>query len=550
MDNKDNNLSLNKSDSSCQGELNRRDWLKRGAILSAAAASWPLESLSAQEVFIRQREPAESSQSGAQTGRAMALSDDEYRQLDGLGMAELVRNKQITPMELLESAIERLSQADPQINAIASTLYDEARQSIKKGLPSGPFQGVPFLLKDISFAMKDSVSSYGSRLFAGRKSDIDSTAVTRYRNSGLVLFARTRVPELGILPTTESTAGGITRNPFQLDRTAGGSSGGSAAAVAAGIAPMASASDGGGSIRIPASCCGVFGLKPTRARIPIGPSRFEAWGGLATLHAVTRTVRDSAALLDVSAGPAVGDSYHAPHFSGTFLAEVGQAPRPLRIAYVSTMPPTELVHPECESAAKKTAKLCESLGHRVDDCTEQFGQAFEFERLRKAHGVSVLVSIRRTVLDRLKELGRELKDDDLEPVTRFYFDFAANYSGVEIEEARSAYFDAARAMGRFQQDYDLILTPTLAVPPIEHGRITLTGMAQDVIDGILEFIPCPALANWTGQPAMSVPLYQSSDGLPIGVQFFGRFGDEATLFRLASQLETALPWKNRSPMNS
>ncbi|MCP4885305.1 MAG: amidase [Planctomycetaceae bacterium] len=546
----DNNLSPNQSDSARPGELNRRELLKRGGILSAVAASWPLENLLAQEVSARQGEPSASSQPGSRTGRTTALSDDEYRQLDGLGMAELVRNKQITPMELLESAIERLSQTDPQINAIASTLYDEARRSIRRGLPKGPFQGVPFLLKDLSFAMKDSVSSYGSRLFAGHTSDSDSTAVTRYRNAGLVLFAKTRVPELGILPTTESTAGGVTRNPYQWDRTAGGSSGGSAAAVAAGIAPMASASDGGGSIRIPASCCGLFGLKPTRSRVPIGPRRFEAWGGLATLHAVTKTVRDSAALLDISAGPAVGDSYHAPHFPGTFLSEVGQAPKPLRIAYVSTMPPTERIHPECESAAKKTANLCESLGHRVDDCTERFGETFEFDRLRQAHGVSVLVSIRRTILDRLKELGRELQDNDLEPVTRFYFDFAANFSGVETEEARSAYSDAARAMGRFQQDYDLILTPTLAVPPIEHGRITLTGNPQDVLKGIQEFIPCPALANWTGQPAMSVPLHQSSDGLPIGVQFFGRFGDEATLFRLASQLEIALPWKNRTPMNS
>ena len=546
----ENNLSPKRSVSLEQGELDRRALLKQGAMLSAVAASWPLRRLSAQEGKVGPEGLPSGSKSRVQNGRSTTLSDEEYRRLDGLGMAELVRTKQITPTELLESAIDRLSQVDPQINAIASTLYDDARQSIKRGLPNGPFRGVPFLLKDLSFAMKGSVSSFGSRLFEGRKSDRDSTAVARYRNAGLVLFAKTRVPELGILPTTESTAGGITRNPYQLGRTAGGSSGGSAAAVAAGIAPMASASDGGGSIRIPASCCGLFGLKPTRARIPIGPDRFEAWGGLATLHAVTRSVRDSAALLDVAAGPAVGDSYHAPHFPGTFLAEVGQIPMPLRIAYVSTMPPTKVLHPDCESAAKKTAELCESLGHHVEDCTEQFGKVFEFERLRKAHGVSVLVSVRRTVLKRLQELGRELKDGDLEPVTQFYFDFAANYSGVETEEARSAFFDAARAMGRFQRDYDLILTPTLAVPPIEHGRITLTGMAQDVIEGILEFIPCPALANWTGQPAMSVPLHQSNDGLPIGVQFFGRFGDEATLFRLASQLELALPWKNRIPVDS
>lgn len=472
---------------------------------------------------------------------------DEYEQYDGLGLAELVRTEQVSPDELLISAINRLKQIDPHINAIASTMFDQARQSIRNGLPQGPFTGVPFLLKDMSFAMRDAPSSYGSRLFAGRTSNRDSTAVTRYRKAGLVLFARTRVPELGILPTTESTAGGITRNPYQLERTAGGSSGGSAAAVAARIAPMASASDGGGSIRIPASCCGLFGLKPTRARIPIGPDRFEAWGGLATLHAVTRSVRDSAALLDATAGAARGDSYHAPAHAGTFLEELQRPPGRLKIAYVRTTPPAEHVDPECLKAAERTAKLCESLGHTVEDCTDHFGKQFDFERLRISHGVTVLVAVRRTILARLKELGRPLREDDLEPVTRYYFDYAANYSGVEIEDARAAYFESARAMSRFQDAYDVILNPTLALPPIEHGRITLTGMAQDVIDGILDFIPCTALANWTGQPAMTVPLYTTPDGLPIGSQFAGRFGDEATLFRLASQLERAAPWAEQQP---
>jgi len=517
-------------------DFTRRSLLKQGAMLSACAVGWPLNRLPAVQ---------QESTPGQQQTKGNGLALDQYRQFDGIGLAELVRTKQVSPLELLETAISRLAETDPQINAIASTLYDEARQAIAAGLPNGPFTGVPFLLKDMSFSMKDSPSSHGSKLFQDRISNHDSTAVARYRRAGLVLFARTRVPELGILPTTESTVGGITRNPFGLDRTAGGSSGGSAAAVAVGIAPMASASDGGGSIRIPASCCGLFGLKPTRARIPMGPGKFEGWGGLATLHAVTRSVRDSAALLDVSCGPATGDSYHAPFFAGKFLDEVGKPPGRLRIAYVSTMPPTEFVHPECKLAADKTAQLCESLGHTVEDCTPQFGKLFDFERLRISHGIAVLVAIRRTVLARLKELGRELRDDDLEPVTRYYFDFAANYSGVDIEDSRAAFFEAGRAMARFQEKFDVILTPTLALPPIEHGRITLTGMAQDVIDGILEFLPCPAMANWTGQPAMSVPLHQSTDGLPIGIQFAGRFGDEATLLRLASQLETAAPWKQR-----
>lgn len=506
--------------------MHRRGFLKTAAVASLAAPASQF--------------PVPSTNNG--------LSYDEYAKHDGLGLAELVRTKEVTADELLEAAIAQATATDPKINAIAGTMYDQARQAIKAGLPDGPFRGVPFLLKDLSFAMNGVVSEYGSTLFKGRVSGADSTAVARYRKAGLVLFARTRVPELGILGTTESTFGGITRNPHKLARTAGGSSGGSAAAVAAGIAPMASASDGGGSIRIPASCCGLFGLKPTRARIPLGPGKFEAWGGLATLHAVTRSVRDSAALLDVSAGAAIGDSYYAPHHTGTFLSEVSRPPGKLRIAMVRTMPPTTHVDPECLAGLRKTAELCESLGHKVDDCTDKFGKQFEFERLRESHSVAVLVAVRRTIRARLKELGRELRDEDVEPVTRYYHDYAVNYTGEQLEDARAAFFQAARTMGEFQRTYDVILSPTLAIPPIEHGRMTLTGWARDLVKAILEFIPCTPLANWTGQPAMSVPLHQSADGLPIGMQFMGRFGDEGTLLRLAAQLENANPWKNRRPM--
>lgn len=518
--------------------INRRDWLKQSLAVSSLTVGILGEKPGndPQQIFTNCLETPHHEQ-----------PRPKYVEFDGLGLAELVRTKQVTSLELLEDAISQLNAVNPKINAIASTFFDQAKQEIQNGLPDGIFKGVPFLLKDISFPVKGNVSSYGSKLFEGRTSPSDSTAVSRLRKSGLVFFARTRVPELGILPTTESTAGGITRNPYGLDRTAGGSSGGSAAAVAARITPMASASDGGGSIRIPASCCGLFGLKPTRARVPIGPDRFEAWGGLATLHNLTRTVRDSAALLDVTAGPALGDSYHAPYFSGKFLDEVTKSPGKLKIAYVSTMPPAKDNSSESQLAALETAKLCESLGHNVDDCTDSFGQLFELNRLRESHGVCILVAIRRTILARLNELGRELRANDLEPVTRYYFDVGAQYSGVDLENARATFFEAARTMAKFQQAYDLILTPTLALPPIQHGKITLTGMAQDVIDGILEFLPCPALANWTGQPAMSIPLHQSKSGLPMGSQFFGRFGDEATLFRLAGQLEKAQPWKNISP---
>ncbi len=489
------------------------------------------------------------STSDSTTGQEIASSmpHDEYAKHDAISLATLVRTGQVSAEELLDTAIQRLEMVNPQINAIAGQMYDEARTAIRHGLPNGPFTGVPVPVKDISFPMRGVTSEHGSKLFADRISKRDSTAVERMRRAGLVLFARTRVPELGILPTTESTHGGITRNPFALDHTAGGSSGGSAAAVAAEITPIATASDGGGSIRIPASCCGLFGLKPTRARVPTGPDGFEAWGGLAVLHAVTRSVRDSAALLDVMSGTAAGDPYTAPHHDGTFLQQAKRVPGKLRIAMVKTMDPTTEIDPECLQALQKSATLCESLGHKVEETTDEFNRQFSFQELRQAHGLSVLVAVRRRILSRLKEIGRELRDEDLEPVTRFYHDYAEQYTAVELEDARNAFFRAARQMSAFQSRYDVIMTPTLATPPVKHGEICLTGTAQQVIDGLLEFIPCTQMANWTGQPAMSVPLSQTHSGLPLGTQFMGRFGDEATLFRLAGQLEKAHPWDAHRP---
>ena len=471
----------------------------------------------------------------------------EYAKHDAISLASLVRTGQVSAEDLLDAAIQRLETVDPQINAIAGRMYDEARTAIRQGLPRGPFTGVPLPVKDISFPMKGVPSEYGSKLFADRLSKRDSTAVKRLRRAGFVPFARTRVPELGILPTTESTYGGITRNPFAVNHTAGGSSGGSGAAVAAEISPIATASDGGGSIRIPAACCGLFGLKPTRARVPTGPDGFEAWGGLAVLHGVTRSVRDSAALLDVMSGMAAGDSYAAPHHNGTFLRQVTHKPGKLRIAMVKTMNPTTDIDPECMQALQQSAALCESLGHTVEETTDDFNQQFSFQELRHSHGLTVLVAVRRRVLARLQELGRELRDDDLEPVTRFYHDYAEQYTAVQLEDARSAFFRAARKMSDFQSRYDIIMTPTLATPPVKHGEICMTGTAQQVLDGILNFIPCTQMANWTGQPAMSVPLNLTKSGLPIGTHFMGKFGDEGTLFQLAGQLEQAHPWDARRP---
>ena len=479
---------------------------------------------------------------------ATPIPFEEYSKFDAVGLARLVRRRKVSPVELLRTALHRIDSVNPKLNAIVAAMAEHAERSISQGLPAGPLRGVPFLVKDISFSMRGIESSLGSKLFQGRVANADSTAISRYRRAGLVLFARTQVPELGLLPTTESTFGGITRNPYDLERTAGGSSGGSACAVAAGIAPIASASDGGGSIRIPASCCGLFGLKPTRARTPIGPKDFESWGGLAVLHAITRSVRDSAALLDVAAGSAIGDSYHAPHHGGRFQREIMRRPRQLRIAIVQSMPPAGRLDPQCQRAVVNAGELCESLGHEVEDKTVEFASRFDFGRLREAHGVTVVVAVWQRVKERLAELQRDLRDDDLEAVTRYYYEIANEYTATQLNDARSAFQRAARQMAKFQENYDLILTPTLATLPVKHGQITMTRSPESVVQRLLEFCPCSAMANWTGQPAMSVPLYETEKHLPVGVQFMGRFGDEATLLQLAAQLEQSQPWAHRRPV--
>ncbi len=476
-----------------------------------------------------------------------SFGQDDLKDLDGIGLAQLIKKRKISPLELLEYTIDKIETLDPKINAIAHRYYDRARATVAKGSLKGPFAGVPFLTKDLSFDIKGQPAEYGSRLFAKHLPTVNSTIVERLQNSGLIVIGSTRVPELGLLPTTESIVGGITKNPWNLRKTSGGSSGGSAAAVAAGMVPMAGASDGGGSIRIPASCCGLFGLKPTRNRTPVGPLVSETWGGLGVIHAVTKTVRDSAALLDITSGPENGAAYAVPLKKRSYLRETKTRPPRLRIALVTTMEPAPTPSPECLAAVYQAGDFLERLGHRMEDATDRFNKLFSFDELREAHGKIVLVELRRKIDRRLRDLRRELTDSDLEPVTRYYYDVAADYTALEIQTCRSSFHTSSRRMATFLQNYDVILTPTLATPPIDHRKITLTGWAKDVADGLVAFNPCCALANWTGQPAMSIPYTSSKDGLPIGIQFFGRFADEALLFQLASQIEVARPWVHNFP---
>jgi amidase len=337
----------------------------------------------------------------------------EFERYNGLGLAELVQRREGAAEELLDAAILRVEERNPAVNAVVVRLYDEARAAIAAGLPLGPFTGVPYLLKDLDILYAGAVTSYGSQLFADAVADHDSELTTRLKRAGLIIFGKTNTPELGLATSTESRLFGATRNPWDSAYSAGGSSGGSAAAVAAGMVPMAHATDGGGSIRIPASCCELFGLKPTRGRNPMGPDVGEGWGGLAVAHAITRSVRDSAALLDATSGSAVGDPYCAPPPRGPFLAEVRADPGHLRIALTTTAWNGEVADPECVQAAVGAARLCEALGHYVEEARPEV----DGEALGLASRIIVAANVRAELDGRAVVLGRPLSSEDVEKVT-------------------------------------------------------------------------------------------------------------------------------------
>jgi Asp-tRNA(Asn)/Glu-tRNA(Gln) amidotransferase A subunit family amidase len=469
---------------------------------------------------------------------------DEYQAYDATGLAILVGKGDIEPRELLEAAIARLEVVDTKINCISQRLYDYGRKQIADGLPRGPFTGVPFLLKDLGVDLAGTPTASGSKFFQDDAPTADSTLVARYKHAGLVIFGKTTTPELGITGTTESAAQGQTKNPWNLERTTGGSSGGAAAAVATNIVAIANASDGAGSIRVPASCCGVFGLKPTRGRVPRGPRSFESWNGLGTIHAVSRSVRDSAALLDVSAGPDLGDPYSAVPPNRPYAQEVGADPGKLRIALVLSPPNGAPVDPACLDAVHRAAKLCEDLGHIVEEKKLPINQQATFDGLV----ASLCVSVVRALDGRAARLGRAVTEADVEPITWYFYQQGKKVPGAAYAEARAVFDATGRAMAEFQQSSDIVLSPTLAKPPIKLGLLSLSGKFEDFVREGMGFSPFSAVANMTGQPAMSVPLHWSTEGLPVGVMFMGRMNDEATLFRLAGQLETARPWFNRRPV--
>jgi amidase/6-aminohexanoate-cyclic-dimer hydrolase len=468
----------------------------------------------------------------------------EYESYDALGLAELIRNGEAKPSEVLEAAIARLEERNPKLNAVVIPMIDEARAAAAGDLPEGPFRGVPFLLKDLHLMASGARTSFGCRLFEDFVADHDSEIVARYRKAGLVIFGKSASPEFGFTTTTESKLFGQTRNPWNTSHTAGGSSGGAAAAVAGGIVPLANASDGGGSIRIPASCCGLFGMKPTRARTPAGPDAGEGWSGMSSVHAVSRSVRDSAALLDASAGPDLGAPYWAPPPERPYLEEVGRPAGRLRIAFQSQSFNGTETHPDCAAAVAEASRLCAELGHQV----EEDPLRVDADALRQATGTIIAANLRFVVEDRAAILGRAFTEEDLEPVTYLTVNRAAETGSAEYARSIRVIHGIGREVARFLQRYDVLLTPTMATPPLPLGVLSLSNPDfGEVLENLLKTIGFTQLFNAAGNPAMSVPLAWNDAGLPIGVQFAGRFGDEATLFRLAGQLEQARPWFDRRP---
>jgi amidase len=463
--------------------------------------------------------------------------------LDALAQADLVRRGEVTATELVEAAIERIGSVNPGLNAVVTPLFDRALEAAARPLPESPLAGVPFLLKDLGAGIAGVRLTNGSRALADHRATETSPITQRYVRAGLIVVGRTSTPEFGNHSTTEPELFGPTLNPWNRDVTAGGSSGGSASAVASGMVPAAHASDGAGSIRIPSSCCGLFGLKPSRGRVsraPIG----EEIGGLNVQHAVTRTVRDSAALLDVIAGPEPGDPYVATPPTRPYLDEVGVQPGRLRIAWTAEPPLDVEVDAECAAAVRETAALLESLGHDVDEANPEFDGEVLVDPLVTVWAVGNVEDAR----DAERILGRPLRRDELEVTTWELVEFGRSRSAVDLADAVAGLGQASRQIGRFFETYDAWVTPTLARRPMPLGVLNRSyGGAAEWWRFDCSFNAWNPIANITGQPAMSLPLHWTDDGLPIGTLIVGRYGDEATLFRLAAQLEAARPWMDRVP---
>jgi amidase len=475
---------------------------------------------------------------------------DPYRDLDATAQADLVRRNEVSPRQLVDAAIARIEKLNPKINAVIIPLFEKARAlADSPDLPHGPFRGVPFLLKDLVSTCAGDPSHSGMQFlkrlaFVGQ---VDSSIITRFRAAGLVIVGRTNSPELGLAATTEPLAYGPTRNPWNPAHSTGGSSGGSAASVAARLVPAASASDGGGSIRIPASECGIVGLKPTRGRISLGPLAGEFWHGLATEGVVSLSVRDSAALLDVVSGPMPGDPYFAPPPERPFATEVGRHPGRLRVGLMTREPTNRRpLHPECVKAVEAAGRLLESLGHHVE---LSHPPAYD-EAEMTSHFMTVVDAHSAQAIDMIGELvHQEVRPEDVEPYTWQFVEEGRKVTARQYITAAEWLQGWSRRMASWWADgHDLLVTPTISEPPPVLGD--LGGAGGDPRKKWLrnlEVIPFTPAFNVTGQPGISLPLHWTQEGLPVGVHLVAAYAREELLIRVAAQVESAAPWAGRRP---
>ena len=486
----------------------------------------------------------------------------EYDTLDAIALAELVRSGEVAPGELLEAAAERIAARNPALNAVVYDMTERARGRVAD-LPDGPLKGVPFLVKDLKLQIAGTPTTNSTKLMAGMIAERDSVLAQRYEGAGLQIMGKTNTPEFGIMGITESELRGPCRNPWSHDHTPGGSSGGSSSAVAARMVPAAHSGDGGGSIRIPAACAGLFGLKPTRGRVTMAPFTGEAWCGFVQEHVVCRSVRDSALFLDVADPRTPGEPYGVPAKARPWLEEVGADPGKLRIAYSADPLFAGETHADCAAALDDAVKLMADLGHEVVEAAPPFPR----EELVRAYFLIVGTGIAWFVEDSARKAGRSPRSADFEPATWLLALIGWKTSAPELLAAQIAIQRAARDVAGFFQEHDVFVTPTMARPPARIGELALQPNEKlqmsalkllpfkPLLDfalskmgsGKLAYTPNTQLFNQTGQPAASIPLYWNEAGLPIGTQLVGRFGDEATLFRLAAQLEQARPWAGKLP---
>jgi amidase len=468
---------------------------------------------------------------------------NDYDQYDALGLAELVRRREVSARDLLAEAIKRVELVDGKVNSVVTPMHSEAEAFIASGEGmDGPFAGVPFLLKDLRATYAGVPTTAGSRLLRNEVAQADSELVVRHKRAGLVIFGKTNTPEFACCPSTEGMLFGATRNPWNLELSAGGSSGGAAAAVAAGIVPAAHGSDGGGSIRIPAACCGLFGFKPSRGLNPSGPAHGEAWNGLSQEHAITRSVRDSAALLDATAGPAPGDPYFGPPLKRSLLVETMQAPGRLRVAVQREALTGAPVHPDCLAAVDATARLLEDLGHTLEEAVPDYDVA----GVGAAFPVIIAANVQAQIDQHVERTGQPVTEDQIERVIRILADIGHQRTAADMARAIWTIHRVGRQVAPFFQRYDVLLSPVVATPPPPLGVIdTMTEDINLYLKAVFEFIPFTALANQSGLPAMSVPLHWNDADIPIGVHFMAGLGGDGLLFRLAAQLEQARPWSHR-----